>query len=73
MRQEPQAASEAEVICTLPFLAMAAFIALSFWTFRTQAYRYQSMLSDIFQFPFRFNPGTIEENVGMSVDLLIES
>jgi len=29
--------------------------------------------SDIFQFPFRFNPGTIEESVGMSVDLLMES
>jgi hypothetical protein len=29
--------------------------------------------SDISQFPFRFNPGTIEENVGMSSDVLRES
>ena len=32
-----------------------------------------SIGSDIFQFPFRFNPGTIEESVGMSLDLSTES
>jgi hypothetical protein len=38
--------------------------------FAGDALSHARMRSDIFQFPFRLNPGTIEESVGTSVDLL---